>query len=81
MNPSMGEPKSLVPRVVREVTIGHALFSTKDPEEWKSRFEELGKLCAEVWHDDLPERDRAWAAAHRESFGKWVDDGPPERAR
>lgn len=74
MNLSMGETKSLVPRAVREAAIGHALFSTRDPEEWKSTFEDLGKLCAEVWQDDLPERDRAWAAAHRERFRKWVGD-------
>ncbi|WP_437575379.1 hypothetical protein [Sorangium sp. So ce887] len=80
MNLSMGETKAFVPRVVREAAIGHALFSTRDPEEWKSSFEDLGKLCAEVWHDDLPERDRAWAAAHRERFRKWVDDPGPNGA-
>ncbi|WP_437793985.1 hypothetical protein [Sorangium sp. So ce693] len=74
MNPSLGETKPFVPRVVREAALGHALFSTKDPEQWRSRSEDLGKLCAEVWHDDLPERDCAWSAAHRESFRKWVDD-------
>ncbi|WP_437912748.1 hypothetical protein WME73_37805 [Sorangium sp. So ce302] len=77
MNPSLGETKPFVTRVVREAALGHALFSTKDPERWRSRSEDLGKLCAEVWYDDLPERDRAWAAAHRESFRKWVDDQGP----
>ncbi|WP_437276570.1 hypothetical protein WME90_35740 [Sorangium sp. So ce375] len=77
MNLSMGETKAFVPRVMREATIGHGLFSTKEPEEWKSSFEDLGKLYAEVWHDDLPEGDRAWAAAHRERFGEWLYEPRP----
>ncbi|WP_437675421.1 hypothetical protein [Sorangium sp. So ce131] len=73
----MWESQPLVPRVVREAAIGHVLFSTKNPEEWKPHFEDLGKLCAEAWRDDLPEEDRAWAAAHREKFAKPIDGPRP----
>jgi hypothetical protein len=74
MKPSIWESKSLVGRLVREAAIGHGLFSTKDPETWKAHFEDLGKLCAEAWRDDLPEGDREWAAAHRERFERWVGE-------
>ncbi|WP_437717137.1 hypothetical protein WMF45_12415 [Sorangium sp. So ce448] len=77
MSPSAGAMQPIVRRFLREVAIGYGLFSTRDPEEWKLYFEDLGKLCAEAWHDDLPEEDRAWAAARRERFGKWVEGPRP----
>ncbi|WP_437690517.1 hypothetical protein [Sorangium sp. So ce176] len=61
----------------RELLAGYRLFSTRDPREWKSCLEDLGKLCAEAWRDDLSEeKDRAWAGAHRDEFKQWLDGRP-----
>jgi hypothetical protein len=62
------------PRVVVEGSSGYCLFTTKDPDALNTHIEILGRLCAEAWHDDLAEADRTWAEAHRERFGKWVND-------
>ncbi|WP_437990538.1 hypothetical protein [Sorangium sp. So ce145] len=66
-----------------EVEAGTAscLFPPKDIWGRNMDLETLGRLCAEAWHDDLPEADRAWAEAHREKFGRWVDDSRPEAIR
>ncbi|WP_433933829.1 hypothetical protein AB3662_05335 [Sorangium cellulosum] len=57
-----------------ELLAGYRLFSTRDPREWKSCLEDLGKLCAEAWRDDLSEeKDRTWAGAHRDKFKQWLD--------
>ncbi|WP_437484464.1 hypothetical protein WME75_44865 [Sorangium sp. So ce1014] len=60
----------------RELFAGYGLFITKEPREWKSRLEELGKLCGEAWRDGLPDEDRAWAEAHRKEFRQWIDGRP-----
>ncbi len=78
MNPSAGS--TAAHRTPLHARGGHwirRLYSTRDPEEWKPYFEDLGKLCAEAWHDDLPEEDRGWAAARRERFRKWVEGPRP----
>jgi hypothetical protein len=62
---------------VNEAGLGHVLFTTKDPREWKSDLEKLGKVCGQAWRDDLSEEeDRAWAEAHRKEFKHWVDGRP-----
>lgn len=68
----------LLPRAIVEAGRGSLLFKTKDPESWKSELEMLGRVCAEAWHDDLLEVDRAWAQTHREKFGKWIKDSRPD---
>jgi hypothetical protein len=78
MKPRTWRYKPLVRRAMLEGAFGHGLFTTKDPDTWKSYLEDLGQLCANAWHDDLPEADRAWAEAHREKFRRWVDDSRPE---
>lgn len=80
MKSSMGKTKPLVRRDLCEAALGHRLFATRDPDGWKAHFEVLGTLCAEAWLDDLPEEDRAWAAAHRERFREWVDAPGPNGA-
>lgn len=62
-----------VRRLDIEAGLGHSLFTTKDPESWKSSLEKLGKLCADIWRDDLPEEDRPWVEARREELGRWGD--------
>lgn len=74
MTPRAWRYKPLVRRAMLEGAFGHGLFTTKDPDTWKSYLEELGTLCANAWHDDLPEADREWAEAQREKFRRWVDD-------
>src|SRR5262249_31421250 len=74
MKPLKQETTSFVGRAAREAAIGRGLVSTKDPADWKAHFEDLGKLCAEAWYDDLKGADRAWAAAHRGKFKHWVRD-------
>ncbi|WP_236644334.1 hypothetical protein [Sorangium cellulosum] len=60
--------------VVHEAGSGSVMFMTKDPREWKSALQELGKVCGAAWRDDLSEEeDRAWAEAHRKEFNRWVD--------
>ncbi|WP_437724333.1 hypothetical protein [Sorangium sp. So ce861] len=62
---------------MNEAIAGSGMFMTKDPREWKSYLEHLGKVCAKAWRDDLSEeKDRAWAEAHREEFRHWVDGRP-----
>lgn len=68
-------------RIVVEAGTGYCLFSAEDTCGRNMQLEILGRLCAEAWHDDLPEGDRAWAAAHREKFGRWVDDTLPDAIR
>ncbi|WP_437529657.1 hypothetical protein WME79_48170 [Sorangium sp. So ce726] len=60
--------------VVREAGNGSVMFTTKDPREWKSSLQDLGKVCGTAWRDDLAEEEeRAWAEAHRKEFNHWVD--------
>jgi hypothetical protein len=65
-------------RIELEAATGYCMFSSNDTEGWNMQLETLGRLCAEAWHHDLPEADRAWAEAHREKFGRWVHDSRPE---
>lgn len=65
-----------MPRAAIEAVVGYSLFSRTDPDGWNPYLENLGKLCAEAWLNDLPERDREWAETHREKFGRWVTDSP-----
>ncbi|AUX36132.1 MULTISPECIES: hypothetical protein [Sorangium] len=78
--PSIADPKPLIRRSLCEASLGQRLFSTRDPETWTAHFEALGTLCADAWLDDLPEADRAWAAAHRERFRRWIDVPRPNGA-
>ena len=71
----------LMRRIEVEAGTASHLFSPQDIWGRNMDLETLGRLCAEAWHDDLPEADRAWAEAHREKFGRWVDDSRPEAIR
>ncbi|WP_437741167.1 hypothetical protein WMF39_36745 [Sorangium sp. So ce1504] len=71
----------LMRRIEVEAGTASHLFSPQDALGRNMDLETLGRLCAEAWHDDLPEADRAWAEAHREKFGRWVDDSRPEAIR
>jgi hypothetical protein len=68
-------------RIEIEAAMGSCLFSPQSTLGRNMDLETLGRLCAEAWHDDLPVADRAWAAAHREKFGRWVSDARPEAIR
>ncbi|WP_437607375.1 hypothetical protein WMF20_42135 [Sorangium sp. So ce834] len=68
-------------RIDVEAGTASHLFSPQDTLGRNMDLETLGRLYAEVWHDDLPEADRAWAEAHRERFGRWVNDSRPEAIR
>ncbi|XXX75277.1 hypothetical protein WMF30_47280 [Sorangium sp. So ce134] len=71
----------LMRRIDVEAGTAKGLFSPQDIWGRNMDLEILGRLCAEAWHDDLPEADRAWAEAHREKFGRWVNDSRPEAIR
>jgi hypothetical protein len=71
----------LMRRIEVEASTASCLFPPKDIWGRNMDLETLGRLCAEAWHDDLPEADRAWAEAHREKFRKWVDDSRPGAIR
>src|SRR4051812_24726575 len=67
----------LTPRIDNEAGTGSCLFSPQSTFGRNMDLETLGRLCAEAWHDDLPEADRAWAEVYREKFGSWVHDARP----
>ncbi|AUX36828.1 MULTISPECIES: hypothetical protein [Sorangium] len=73
--------KYLMRRIDIEAGTASCLFAPQDTLSRNMDLETLGRLCAEAWHDDLPEADRAWAEAHREKFGRWVDDSRPDAIR
>ncbi|MGK3969524.1 hypothetical protein WMF38_33935 [Sorangium sp. So ce118] len=67
-----GLPEYPGPSAARERAL-RALPVPDNREEWLSRKQELRDLYASAWREDVPEEDREWAAAYRDTCMFYVN--------